>query len=238
MFTLATRSPGLGPQPIAQERNAMLLSRRRHLLPLLLFGVLLLLFAVEAASADETHPVPQATLAALLAGPLATPPQGAPRADVTIVEYFDYNCPGCRELDPRLNKLLAADPNVRLVRKDWAIFGDGSVYAAYASYAAASEGRYQAAHQALITSSKDLNSKADVLAVLKAAGFDTAKINADVAGHEKEYSGVLARDAREAASLGLQGTPGLIVGNQLVLGPVTYRRLERLVAAARERRPS
>jgi protein-disulfide isomerase len=216
----------------------LFLSRRRRLVPLVLFCALLLLFAVEAASADETRSVPQATLAALLAGPVATPPQGAEHADVTIVEYFDYNCPGCRELDPRLNKLLAADPKVRLVRKDWAIFGDGSVYAAYASYAAAREDRYQAAHEALITSSKDLNTKADVLVVLKAAGFDPAKISADVAGHEKEYSGVLTRDAREAASLGLQGTPGLIVGNQLVLGPVTYRRLERLVAAARERRPS
>jgi protein-disulfide isomerase len=209
-------------------------SSRRRLLPFaLLCALFLLFFAVEAASAQETRAVPQATLAALLTAPPATPPAGSEHAAVTIVEYFDYNCPGCRELDPQLRKILAADPNVRLVRKDWAIFGDGSVYAAYASFAAARAGRYQAAHEALMTSSKDLDSRADVLAVLRAAGFDTAKIDADVARHEKEYSGVLAQDAREATALGLRGTPGLIVGNQLVLGGVDYRGLQRLIARAR-----
>jgi protein-disulfide isomerase len=210
-------------------------SSRRRVLPFVLGAMVLLLLAARAASAQETHAVPQAALAALLGVPPATPPAGSEHPDVTIIEYFDYNCPGCRELDPRLRKLLAADPEVRLVRKDWAIFGDGSVYAAYASYAAAREGRYQAAHEALITSSKDLNTRADVLAVLKAAGFDTAKIDADVERHEKEYARVLARDAGEATSLGLRGTPGLIIGNQLVLGPVTYRRLQQLVARERRR---
>jgi protein-disulfide isomerase len=149
------------------------------------------------------------------------------------VEYFDYNCPVCRELDPQLRKLLAADPRVRLVRKDWAIFGDGSVYAGYASFAAEREGRYPAAHEALMSSPKSLDTKADVLAILKAAGLDPAKIESDVAHHEKEYSDILARNAREATGLGLKGTPGLVVGNQLVLGGVTYRELQRLVARVR-----
>jgi protein-disulfide isomerase len=212
----------------------MISSHRRRLVPIVLLCALFLLFAVEAASAQETRVVPQATLAALLTAPPATPAAGSEHADITIVEYFDYNCPVCRELDPQLRRLLAADPKVRLVRKDWAIFGEGSVYAAYASFAAAREGRYQAAHEALITSSKDLDARADVLAVLKAAGFDTAKIDADVARHEKEYSAVLTRDAREATGLGLRGTPGLIVGNQLVLGGVTYRGLQRLIARERD----
>lgn len=85
-----------------------------------------------------------------------------------------------------------------------------------------------------MTSSKDLDSRADVLAVLRAAGFDSAKVDADVARHEKEYAGVLARDAHEATGLGLPGTPGLIVGNQLVLGAVDYRGLKRLIARARQ----
>jgi protein-disulfide isomerase len=205
----------------------------RRVLPFVLYALVLLLFAAQAASAQETRAVPHAALAALLAAPSVTPPAGSEHADVTIVEYFDYNCPVCRELDPQLRKLLAADPGVRLVRKDWAIFGDGSVYAAYASFAAAREGRYQAAHEALMTSSKDLDTRADVLAVLNAAGFDTAKIAADVAQHEKEYAGALHRNAREAAALGFRGTPGLIVGNQLVLGGVDYLGLQRLIARVR-----
>jgi protein-disulfide isomerase len=209
-----------------------MLSSRRHFL-LALLCALSPLFAVGLAIAQQTRAVPQATLTALLAAPLATSPAGSEHADVTIVEYFDYNCPVCRGLDPRLRKLLATDPKVRLVRKDWAIFGDGSVYAAYASFAAEREGRYPAAHEALMTSSKDLDTRAEVLAVLETAGFDPTKIDADVTRHEKEYADTLARNAREAAGLGLQGTPGLIVGNQLVLSGVTYRTLQRLVARAR-----
>jgi protein-disulfide isomerase len=210
-------------------------SSPRSILPLLLPCTLWLLCAVTVASAADTRTVPRATLAALLAAPLATPPAGAGQAEVTLVEYFDYNCPVCRELDPELRKLLAADPQVRLVRKDWAIFGEGSVYAAYASFAAAREGKYEAAHRALMTSASDLDNSADVRSVLEAAGFDTAKIDADVARHEKEYAEVLARNRREASELGLRGTPGLIVGNQLVLGPVDYQRLQRLLAQARHR---
>jgi protein-disulfide isomerase len=206
---------------------------RRRVLPFVPHALVLLLCAAQVASAQETRAVPAATLAALLAPPAVTPAAGSEHPDVTLVEFFDYNCPGCRELDPQLRKLLAADPHLRLVRKDWAIFGDGSVYAAYASFAAARAGKYQAAHAALMTSTRDLDSRADVLAVLKAAGFDTAKIDADVAQHEKEYAGVLARNARAATGLGLQGTPGLIVGNRLVLGGVDYQGLERLVARVR-----
>jgi len=208
-------------------------SNRHRLALRALLWALFSLLAVEAASAQQTRAVPHAVLTAILAAPFATPPAGSGHADVTIVEYFDYNCPGCRELDPQLRKLLADDPKVRLVRKDWAIFGGGSVYAAYASFAAEREGRYPAAHEALMTSSKSLDTKAAVLETLKTAGFDSAQIDADVARHEKEYAEFLARNAREAAELGLQGTPGLIVGNQLVLGGVTYRVLHRLVSKGR-----
>ena len=211
-----------------------MLSTRRSL-PLPVLGALLLLVGVGTANAQQTRAVSQATRAAMLAAPLVTPAAGGAHTDVTIVEYFDYNCPTCRELDPELHKLLAADPKVRLVRKDWAIFGDGSVYAAYASFAAARAGRYADAHQALITSSKDLATKAQVLAVLTAAGFAGAEIEADIARHEKEYADVLARNSREATGLGLRGTPGLVVGDRLVVGGVSYRGLERLVARARGR---
>ena len=208
-------------------------SARRRAWPFLLLCALLLLFAAQVASAQQTRAVAQTALAALLAAPLATPPAGSEHADVTILEYSDYNCPVCRELDPKLRKLLAADPKLRLVRKDWAIFGEGSIYAAYASFAAAREGRYPAAHEALMSSSKDLDTRADVLAVLKAAGFDTAQIDADVRRHEKEYAEVLARNAREASGLGLRGTPGLIVGDRLVLGGADYDGLKRLIARVR-----
>jgi 2-hydroxychromene-2-carboxylate isomerase len=92
---------------------------------------------------------------------------------------------------------------------------------------------YKAAHHALMTSSKDLDSKEDVLSVLRAAGFEVAKIESDVARHRKEYDNALARNRREAQELGLRGTPGVIVGNQLVLGRADSQRLQQLIARAR-----
>jgi protein-disulfide isomerase len=79
-----------------------------------------------------------------------------------------------------------------------------------------------------------LDSKQDVQEVMREAGFDLKKINADIALHEKEYSAVLARNQSEAAALGLRGTPGLIVGDQLVPGGLDYPQLERLVSQVRQ----
>jgi protein-disulfide isomerase len=154
---------------------------------------------------------------------------------VTVVEYFDYDCPVCRHLEPELRQLLARDARVRLVRKDWPVFGEASVYAAYCTFAAAREGKYRLAHDSLITSRQDLDSKEDVRAVLRAAGFDLKKLDTDIALHEKEYGETLTRNQREAAALGLRGTPGLIVGNQLVPGAVDYAKLEQLVTQVSDR---
>jgi protein-disulfide isomerase len=199
----------------------------------LLLSVLMLTLLTAIANAQSTHRVPPSMLRAILAAHLPTSPAGATHGDVTIVEYFDYDCPVCRHLEPELRMLLAGDPKVRMVRKDWPVFGAASEYAAYCSFAAAAEGRYQAAHDALISSRMDLDSKEAVRTALRAAGFDVLRLDADIQSHAKEYGDVLARNRRETAALGLQGTPGLIVGSQLVLGGIDYPGLERLVAQAR-----
>lgn len=197
-----------------------------------LFGPL----AVDNAYAQSTHLVPAATLQAILADHLSMPRVGAAQGEVTIVEYFDYDCPVCRHLEPDLRKLLASDPKVQVVRKDWPVFGEASEYAAYCSFAAAREGRYQAAHDALIASRVDLDSKKDVQTVLRTAGFDVQKLESDIQLHAKEYGDVLARNRRETAELGLEGTPGVIVGRRLVLGGVDYSEMRRLVAQERASR--
>ena len=211
---------------------------------LLLLGFLLMMLAASgAASAQATgiaaaqagHEVPPAELSTILAPPLATPASGSAQGDVTIVDYFDYNCPVCREIEPALRKVVERDPKVRLVHKDWAIFGDASVYAAYCSFAAAREGKYTEAHDALIGSKEDLDSKDDVRKVLTTAEFDVKALDADIARHAKEYRAVLARNERESMALGFHGTPGVIVGNQIVQGGgLDYAHLSRLVAQLRK----
>jgi len=199
---------------------------------IVLSALLALVTVSSGAQAIET--VPAAAVKAIVSEPLATPVIGSAQGDVTVVEYFDYNCPVCRHLEPQLHKLVLGDPQVRLIRKDWPVFGDASVYAAYCVFAAARAGKYAAAHDALIGSAKDLDSKEDVQQVLREAGFDLHRIDADIALHESEYAATLTRNKREAAELGLRGTPGLIVGNQLAPGGMDAAQLKSLVQRARQ----
>ena len=206
----------------------------RLLNPSLFCASLLISSAIITAGAQTTRSVAPATWQSVLASPRATPPVGAAKGDVTIVEYFDYNCPDCRALDPKVHQLLASDPNVRVIRKDWPVFGDVSQYAAYCSYAAAREGKYQLAHDALISSKQDLDKKEDVQSVMRAAGFDMKKIDADIAQHEKEYSAIISADEHETEVLGLKGTPGVVINGKVVSGSIDYARLVNLVADARK----
>ena len=197
-------------------------------------SLLLLALGITAAEAQTTKPVAPATWQSVLTSPRATPVVGAAKGDVTIVEYFDYNCPDCRALDPKVQQLLASDPNVRVIRKDWPVFGEVSQYAAYCSYAAAKEGKYQAAHDALISSKQDLDKKEDVQSVMRAAGFDMKKIDADIAQHEKDYGAIIAADEHETEVLGLKGTPGVVINGKVVSGSIDSARLASLVADARK----
>jgi protein-disulfide isomerase len=190
------------------------------------------------ASAQEPRTVPPETLKAILSGPLLDPATGPASADVILIEYFDYNCPVCRHLEPQLRRLAADDPKVRIVRKDWPVFGDASAYAAFCSFAAAHMGKYASAHDALIGTSKDLDSRDDVRQVLRDAGFDLTQLDTDIARHKTEYDAALQRDQREAQQLGLRGTPGVVVGNQIVPGGMDYAQLVRFVARARQARVS
>jgi protein-disulfide isomerase len=185
------------------------------------------------AIAQTTRVVAAPMLASILAAPLPTPPTGDALGNVTIVEYFDYDCPVCRHLEPELRKPLESDAKVRLIRKDWPVFGEASEYAAYCSYAAAREGRYSTAHDALISSRRDLDSKEDVRSVLQAAGFSIPQLDADIRSHAKEYADLLKRSRSETSVLGLQGTPGLIVGDELMLGGADFAGIEKLVRHAR-----
>lgn len=175
--------------------------------------------------------VPAAATAQILAPPLQTPALGSAQADVTVIEYFDYNCPVCRQTEHALQKLVARDKRVRVVYKDWPIFGAVSAYAAYCTFAAAAIGQYPAAHHALIDSKESLDSEKDVEDALREGGLDVAKLKTLIAAHRSEYSAALTRNNSEASALALRGTPGLIIGNRLISGALDYESLERAVRA-------
>ena len=170
----------------------------------------------------------------MLANP-GTEVAGPMNADVSIVEYFDYNCPYCKKMAPTFKALLAADPKVAVVYKDWPILGAVSVYAASSALAAGYQGKYLAAHDALISGPR-LAKNEQVDAILQGAGVNLDTLKKDRIAHAKEISAVLVRNDEEAHALNLEGTPGLVVGRQLVGGIAELSYLKQLVDNSRHGR--
>src|SRR5271165_1006284 len=180
----------------------------------------------NAASSQELQRITAAGERAILAKPRIEI-TGARHADVTIVEYFDYSCPYCKRLAPTFKQLLAADKKIALVFKDWPVLGEVSVYAARCALAAQWQGKYLAAHDALLEGPR--LSRDDVVdSVLQGAGIDLGKLKDDLTSHSREIAAQLARNETEAQALELDGTPGILVGRQLVPGGADLGFFERL----------
>src|SRR5580698_10078124 len=204
----------------------------RNLLAVLGCALLLAGVLPDAAAAQDTQLVTVEGQRQMLANP-GTETVGARKPDVVIVEYFDYNCPYCKKLVPALKALFAQDPKVGLVYKDWPILGPVSQYAAASALAAGWQGKYLAAHDALIGGPR-LAQDAQVDAILQGAGVNIDTLNKDRAAHAKDIAALLARNDQAAHALTLQGTPGLVVGRQLVFGIVDLGQLQLLVANSRK----
>jgi protein-disulfide isomerase len=185
-----------------------------------------------AADAPETQIITRDGLKQMLANP-GTEPVGARKPDVVIVEYYDYNCPYCKNMVPALQGVLAQDPKVAVVYKDWPILSAVSKYAAVSALAAAYQGKFLAAHDALIGGPR-LAQNAQVDAILQRAGVNLETLNKDRTVHAQEIAALLARNDQEAHALTLQGTPGIVVGRQLVFGIVDLGQLQQLVANSRQ----
>jgi protein-disulfide isomerase len=182
-------------------------------------------------SAEDVQIITRAGQKQMLAKP-GTDPVGARNPDVTIVEYFDYNCPYCKKLVPALQALLAQDPKIAILYKDWPILGAVSVYAASSALAAGWQGKYLLAHDALISGPR-LAQNDQVDAILQTAGVNMDTLKKDRASHAREIAALLERNDEEAHALTLEGTPGLVVGRQLVPGIIDESGLKRLVANSR-----
>ncbi len=157
---------------------------------------------------------------------------GNPEGDVTLVEFFDYNCPYCKRAAPDVKTLLDFDDNVRVVYREWPILGDGSVFAARAALAARNQGKYEAFHWALM----DLKGRAEEASVLKIAadlGLDIGKLRADMQSEEVEEH--IQTSMTLARLLGFNGTPSWVIGDNLVPGLVGIDELQRLIEVAREK---
>jgi protein-disulfide isomerase len=197
----------------------------------ILLSVLGCALLLGVVSAEDVQIITRAGQKQMLAKP-GTDPVGARNPDVTIVEYFDYNCPYCKQLVPALQALLAQDPKIAILYKEWPILSPVSQYAAASALAAGWQGKYLVAHDALISGPR-LAQNDQVDAILQTAGVNMDTLKKDRAGHAQEIAALLERNDEEAHALTLEGTPGLVVGRQLVRGIADVSRLKRLVANSR-----
>jgi|TARA_A100000171_G_scaffold33751_1_gene32144 protein-disulfide isomerase len=158
------------------------------------------------------------------------PVLGNPDGDVTVVEFFDYNCPYCRRVKPEMEALLAADPNVRVVYREWPILGDGSVFAARAALASRNQGKYEEFHWAMMQL-KERAEEASILRTAEDIGLDVAQLRRDMNGPEIEEH--IQTSMRLAQSLGFSGTPSFVIGDSLAPGLIQADQMIELVDQAR-----
>ena len=203
-----------------------------HPAQLILLAAALLGIVPTLSLSQELEEVTAAGEKAILAQP-GIEVTGAHDADVTIVEYFDYNCPYCKRLVPTFQRLIASDHKIAIVYKDWPVLGEVSAYAARCALAARWQGKYLSAHDALLAGPR-LTRDSQVEWTLALAGIDVFRLKQDLAAHDGEISALLARNASEAFSLQLNGTPGILVGRQLMPGGAELGFFQKLVAAARQ----
>jgi protein-disulfide isomerase len=160
----------------------------------------------------------------------AAPVGGNPSGDVTVVEFFDYNCPYCRRVAPTVVDLEEADPGVRLVYKEFPILGPGSQFAARAALASGRQGKYFAFHNALMQATEQVTEET-VMEVARAVGLDLEQLRADM--QDPAIQQAIARNLQLADALGITGTPSFIIGEEVVPGAVDLRTLQSLITRAR-----
>jgi len=209
---------------------------RRGMLGLLGSGSVMAAAAMSRSAFAEGDDEKVLTEALVLRDP-DVPVTGNASGDVTIVEWFDYQCPYCRRLEPELRQVVQDDGKVRLVLKDWPILGPISVIAARMALACKFQDKYNQAHDALIgVNSKLTEPRIDEL--LGGAGIDVDRVKRDLASNAKTIDAILARNNDQATAFGFRGTPSFIVGKFRVPGVLTIAEFEQVIADARKAKMS
>ncbi|HZS65363.1 MAG TPA: DsbA family protein [Xanthobacteraceae bacterium] len=159
---------------------------------------------------------------------------GNPKGDVTLVEFFDYNCPHCKDAVGDMLDLLKSDPKLRIVLKEYPVLGKQSVEAAKVAVAARmqdpSGAKYLEFHRKMFAH-RGINDQAQALATAKEAGYDTARLEKDLDG--PEIKATLQENFELADALGLGGTPAYVVGYDYFAGRVGAQALREKINDAR-----
>lgn len=202
-----------------------MLTRRQTLA----LGAVTLALPAPLHAAPRSNPMPETLRRALERDPTA-PVLGNPKGDITLTEFFDYNCPHCRKMVPTMQKLIASDDRLRVVFREWPVFGEGSEFAARAALGALPQGKYWQVHSALMAM-KERATEPTVLRALRPLNLDEARLRKDM--DSDRVSEHIANSRKLADHMSLMGTPTLIAGDEAVFGHQSLADLQALVRRGR-----
>ncbi len=159
---------------------------------------------------------------------------GNPKGKVTLVEFFDYNCTYCKRTVDDIQALMKADPDLRVVLKEFPVLGPGSVEAAQVATALRNQlsgDKYWAFHRRFLTSRGPAN-KAAALAAAKETGIDMDRLNKDIDRPDVRAS--IEESMKIADSLSLTGTPSFVIGDEVIVGAVGLDELKARIGNVRK----
>jgi Protein-disulfide isomerase len=156
---------------------------------------------------------------------------GNPQGDVTVVEFFDYQCGYCKAVQGDTQRLIKDDGKVRFVLKEFPILGPASVTAAKAAIASRAQGKYVDYHNALMAHRGQLDDDT-IMRLAKSVGIDADRLKKDM--ESPDVLKVVAVNQMLAEQLNIRGTPAFIIGDSLVPGAIKLDEMKRLVDAARK----
>lgn len=245
---LAIITPAVAQQSSPQETSEILRSVdpverrtteaiiREYILrnPAIVLEAIRILQAREQAAADERAIHAVAANSAVLRHDPATPVGGNPDGDVTIVEFFDYACPYCRNAHPMLAQLVEDDPNIRIVYKEFPVLGEASVSAARVGITVhlLAPDRYLAYHAAMFRTRGRLSLQTAIQTATE-VGVDRTRLLEVV--ESDEVGQLINKNVQLAQAIGVKGTPGFLIGDAVVPGLIQVEQFKQLIAQAREK---
>ena len=159
---------------------------------------------------------------------------GNPDGNVTMVEFFDYNCGYCKRSVADLLRLTEEDKNLRVVMKEFPILSEGSMIASRAALASRKQGKYWEFHLAMMAATGNIDSEEKIMSIATEAGLDVAKLKADMTTHAGAIEKSINANRALAQSIGINGTPAFVIDGTLVPGALPYEQLAASVKMVRE----
>ena len=160
------------------------------------------------------------------------PVAGNPKGNTSLVEFFDYRCPYCKQVEPSLDALLEEDRQLRFVYKEFPVLGPESVSAARAALAARKQDKYNVMHHALMALKGNID-EAALFRVASSVGLDVDRLKRDMAAPDIDR--MLKANIALAGALDIRGTPGFVIGNEIVPGAISLEALKHLIDTARRK---